>query len=239
MSEYSPILPLTTNSVHLLITEVGPWKGAAFGGIVAIKVFGCYADTNYEPESTRISHSEEEQPTELDWYDYESYESYDEPTDKTDTQHLDEEEDDIFSSYESEDYQESSDQLNHERHTDEDWDLFGSFGSGNKLQRGGRISVRKEENQRGREVKSIMKSPDMFDDDVSIYNDDVARDAKKEERLEKSNWPMFDSISVDAEYDESIVEKSEENPGNKQTTLYIIRRVLFRQTVKVTVTVTF
>ena len=205
MSEYSPILPLTTTSVQLLITEVGPWKGAAFGGIVAIKIFGCYAHTNYQPDPITISQSEAEQPAEIDWYDYDSYESYDQATGITDTtQHKDEEEeeDDIFSSFESLD-QFQDNHVDHERHTDEDWDLFGSF------ERGSRISVRKEETPRGR-------------------NDDVASDAQTEEKLEKSNWPMFDSISVDAEYDaESIVEKSVGNPSNKQTTLYIIREVLF------------
>ena len=61
------------------------------------------------------------------------------------------------------------------------------------------------------------------EDDNSSDNDDVASDAEREEeRLQKSNWPMFDSISVD----ESIVEKRERNPSNKQKTLYIIREVL-------------
>ena len=198
-------MPLTTTSVQLLITEVGPWKGAAFGGIVAIKIFGCYAHTNYQPVPITISQSEVEQPAEIDWYDYGSYESYDQATGITDTtQHKDEEEeeDNIFSSFESEDYQESLDQLiqDHERHTDEDWDLFGSF------ERGRRISVRKEETPRGR-------------------NADVSSNAETEEKLEKSNWPMFDTISVDADYDGSITEKSVGDPSNKQTTLYIIREV--------------
>ena len=47
-----------------------------------------------------------------------------------------------------------------------------------------------------------------------------------EERLEKSNWPTFDSIS--AEYDESIVEKRKGNPANNRT-LYIIREVFTKK----------
>ena len=84
----------------------------------------------------------------MDWYDEDSYESSDEAIGNTDTQDRDEEEDDIFSSYQREDYQESSDQLNQEdsveqeRHTDEDWFLFGSFESDNKLDK---LLVRKEE----------------------------------------------------------------------------------------------
>ena len=78
-----------------------------------------------------------------------------------------------------------------------------------------------------------MKSLNNLEDDDSIDNDDdVVRDDETEERLEKSNWPMFDSISVDADYDESIVVKREGNPSNKRTTLYIIREVFtFRKSV--------
>ena len=208
-------MPLTTTSVHLVITEVGPWKGSAFGGIVAIKIFGCYADSNYQSQPDTISQSEEDPPAEIDWYDEDSYESSDEAIGNTDTQDRDEEEDDIFSSYQREDYQESSDQLNQEdsveqeRHTDEDWFLFGSFESDNKLEK---LLVRKEENPRKREKKEK-------------FSDSIDKDDETEERLKKSNWPKFDSISVDADYDESIVEKREGNPSNKRTTLYIIREV--------------
>ena len=144
---------------------------------MAIKIFGCYAETD------RMRQSEPEQPRELDWYDYGSYESSDQATANTLTQDIHEEEDDIFSSYESEESLDNSG--DQERHTDQDWDLFGSFGGDNKLKRGGKLSDEKLQ---------------------SIDNNDVT-----EQRLEKSNWPMFDSIrgQIDAEYDESIVEKRE------------------------------
>ena len=181
-------MPLTTNSVHLVIKEVGPWKGSAFGGIVAIKIFGCYADPHHQPQPDTSSLSEEKQPREIDWYDDGSYETGYQTagTTDTETQDTDEEEDEFFS-YESNDYQESLDQQNQEdsvekeSYTDEDWYLFGSFGSDNEVEKGNR--------QRDRAAKEKVQS--------NLKN-----------------------------LDESIAEKSEGNPSNKQTILYIIREVL-------------
>jgi len=74
LMEYSPILPLTTSSVQLIITEVGPGRGSAFGGIVAIKLFGCYQEEEVKSTAPRS----EDVRAELDWdlsYEYDDDES--------------------------------------------------------------------------------------------------------------------------------------------------------------------
>lgn len=180
--EYSPLLPLTTSSVQLVITEVGPWTGSAFGGIVAIRIFGCYEDTTRETDQLKSSPRSQKQEADSDWlYDYEdddaNYE-FKQPAD----------DDKVF------DNEESVEIKDKEPIENDDWHIFGSFGSDGKL----------EENDRKWKAKRQEKE-------------------NTEERLEKSNWPKFDSRSQD--YKEPSVMKEIRLPESNRT-LYIISGVV-------------
>ena len=170
---------MTTSSVQLVITAVGPGKGSAFGGIVAIKIFGCYQqEEEEEKEEEEKKKKNGRSPglrtatheAEMDWEEYDDGDSERRETDE------------IWETNASnqDDHNKDSEEINGESQEDADWHIFGRFGSD---QENG-IFERREAARQEEEL------------------------VVQEERLGESNWPTFESRIVDEDYDEPSLQKS-------------------------------